>query len=185
MRAYFLIIFICSAFAGSLLSAMAVFLLRRPPPPSPTSTTGGQSNVDQSMTETVTLTDGSLYTLSKDDVYIANDFDAARGKGKMCNATTSSTSTGASRFKLTKDGSSWIVATDCDGDNKYTSYLSHGNDLIEAKDTDKNTQRWYIGCDASGCTFKNKAKATYLSGSSFVNPAWSDTPTTRYSLRPV
>ena len=163
----FLLIFMCCA-CVACVSAAGTFLLIRRGGKAPSS--GGSQT-----TTTTTLTDGALYTLSRDGVYLANDFDTRRGKGKMCNATTTTDSSGASRLKLTKDGDNWIVATDCDGDGKYTSYLSYGNDLIEAKMSDTSNQRWSIACDAAGCTFKNASKGTYLTGS-LTSPTWSTTP---------
>jgi len=122
-----------------------------------------------------TLTDGGLYTLSKDNVYLAKDFDMQRPKGAMCNASSTTSPAGAAKLKLTKDGEQWIVSTDCDGDGSYTSYLTRGDDLIEAKTSDKNLQRWSISCDTSGCSFKNIGSSTYLSGN-FTQPSWSSSP---------
>jgi len=158
-----LLVFLCCVCATSA-SAAGLFLLTR------RGTASG--SVPSPAT---TLTDGRLYTLSRDGVFLANDFDASRPKGRQCNASTTATAGGASILKLTKEGEHWIVGTDCDGDGSYTSYLTYGDDLIEAKTSDTTLQRWSIACDASGCSFKNANKGTYLSGS-LAKPTWSTSP---------
>lgn len=166
----FLLFFFCLACAA-LGSSLLLFLVIRSRPRG--AGAGGTAPQSPPVQATTVLTDGGLYTLSKDGVFLANDFDKRRPKGKMCNASTSSAASGASRLKLTKDGDQWIVATDCDGDGSYTSYLTRGSDLIEAKKADTKLQRWSIACEPGGCTFGNGS--TYLAGS-FTSPSWSSVP---------
>jgi hypothetical protein len=115
--------------------------------------------------EPITITDGAMYTLSKGGSYIKQDFDESRGKGKMCDAVSTSTSSEAAPFKFTKDGDFWSVATDCDGDGNYTSFLNGSSDLIAARDKDTpKRQQWTVSCESGGCSFKNRHKDRYLSG---------------------
>jgi len=121
-----------------------------------------------------TIQDGSLYTISSGGTYIGHDFDRSRGKGKMCDAMSTSRDT-AAKFKFTKDGDSWTISTDCDGDSKYTSFLNGSLDLIASRDKKSpTTQRWYVNCSASGCSLQNKKSKTYLGGS-FTSPTFSKT----------
>lgn len=132
------------------------------------------SNEKQQIT---TLIDGNKYTISKDNVYIGQDFDTTRGKGKMCDAKGTNSSSDAAPFKFTKDGDSWIVATDCDGDGNYTSFLNGNSDLIASRNKkNSNTQRWYVSCLTNGCTFKNKETNRYLGGT-FSSPVFSEDKT--------
>jgi len=123
----------------------------------------------------VVINDGDIRKVSRNGTYLAFDFDASRAKGKMCNAAEASQKDGAASFKFTKDGSSgeWIVATDCDGDGKYTSYLTRGTDLIEAKlKDDLDKQRWTVECGTSGCSFKSKKDSKFLAGT-FKKPMFT------------
>ena len=130
-----------------------------------------------------TIPDGSTYTISRGDNAIGQDFDESRGKGKMCDASTVSRRLGA-RFKFTRDPSSdaWTVATDCDGDGNWTSYLTGGSDLIAARDKKTpSTQRWHVACtktdDATSCSFKNAKSGEYLGETGdFAVPSWSRDP---------
>lgn len=123
----------------------------------------------------VVLNDGDVRKVSRNGTYLAFDFDASRAKGKMCNAVTASQKDGGASFKFSKDGSSgeWIVATDCDGDGNYTSYLTRGTDLIEAKlKDDLDKQRWTVECGTSGCSFKSKKDSKFLAGT-FKKPMFT------------
>lgn len=123
----------------------------------------------------VVIKDGDIRRVSRNGTYLAFDFDASRAKGKMCNAAEASQKDGAASFKFTKDGSSgeWIVATDCDGDGNYTSYLTRGTDLIEAKlKDDLDKQRWIVECGTSGCSLKSKKDSKFLAGT-FKKPMFT------------
>jgi hypothetical protein len=136
-------------------------------PPEVTPTTETTEETEETP-GTVVLEDGELRTISRSGTYYSHDFDKSRPKGKMCNAASTTTSSGAAKFKFTKSGGSgnyWTVATDCDGDGNYTSYLTGEADVISAKTDDLNKQRWTINCTTSGCSFKNKASGKYLAGS--------------------
>jgi hypothetical protein len=129
-----------------------------------------------SVTTVTKINDGETYKLRRNDEYLAFDFDSKRAKGKMCNATTASSADGAATLKFTKDGDNWIVATDCDGDGNYTSYVTRGTDLIEAKSkTDPKKQRWSVECTDAGCAFKSAKDGKYLAGS-FQKPSFTTNP---------
>jgi hypothetical protein len=156
------VVLIMGMTSGAMLSiavALVLFLVTRPRSTTPTPTT----------IPPITLSDGSLYTLRDTSGlgYIGHDFDPSRGRGNMCDAAYSTAS--GKPFKFTKDGGSWIVATDCDGDGNWTSYLTARDDtLIGSRDkgNETKTQRWSITCDDSNtCTFSNKkdTKTFYVS----------------------
>ena len=129
------------------------------------------------------LSDGILYKLCRSTTdCLGKDFDTSRPKGKMCDAKLAG-SADATPFKFTKDGDHWVVATDCDGDRKYTSYLTRDSDLIAAKLDDPSKQRWTVDCTASGCAFKSKRDGKYLTGS-FTAPVYSTTPEYYQMLKP-
>lgn len=133
------------------------------------------STSSTSSSAAVVINDGDIRKVSRNGTYLAFDFDASRAKGKMCNAAEASQKDGAASFKFSKDGSSgeWIVATDCDGDGKYTSYLTRGTDLIEAKLKDElDKQRWIVECGTSGCSFKSKKDSKFLAGT-FKKPMFT------------
>jgi hypothetical protein len=133
----------------------------------------------------VEIKDGSTYTISRDGVYIKQDFDTSRGKGEMCDATTTTSTSDAAPFKFTKYGANhWIMATDCDGDGNWTSFLNGSNDLIRARDKDvPHRQQWHVTCYPDGCEFKNRKSGTYLGGT-FTAPEFGSTAT-RYVVTPV
>ncbi len=130
-------------------------------------------------TDHLDISDGDMRKISRNGSYLAFDFDASRGKGKMCNAAVASSADGAATFKFTKETggtNTWIVATDCDGDGNFTSYLTRGNDMIEAKlKDDLQKQRWSIDCGTSGCSFKSKKDGRYLAGT-FTKPQFTTNP---------
>jgi len=129
------------------------------------------------------LSDGILYKLCRSTTdCLGKDFDKSRPKGKMCDAKLGSAAD-ATPFKFTKDGDQWVVATDCDGDGKYTSYLTRDSDLIWAKLDDPTKQRWTVDCTASGCAFKSKRDGKYLTGS-FTAPVYSTTAEYYQMLKP-
>src|SRR6056300_595622 len=103
------------------ISASVIFVLNKMP---------SESEKTRKEDETTTsIVDGKLYTISKTNSYIGHDFDTSRGKGKMCDAKVTQNSDAAA-FKFIKDGDTWIVSTDCDGDGNYTSFLNGTKDLI-------------------------------------------------------
>lgn len=129
-----------------------------------------------------TIPDGSVFTISRDGSYIAQDFDSSREKGAMCDAASVSSRDQAATFKFTRQGKTWTVATDCDGDGKWTSYMTGTQDLIAARDKKTpNTQQWTIECtspkdDASirTCSFKNIHTSSYLTGSNWKSPTYTE-----------
>jgi len=137
-----------------------------------TSTTPDTSPVDE---DPIELVDDGMFTISRNESYIGQDFDESRGKGKMCDASVTKRAN-AAPFKFTKDGSSWIIATDCDGDGNYTSFLNGTEDLIAARNKKKSSiQRWNVECLSKGCSFKNKDTGKYLAGT-FKNPEYTKNP---------
>lgn len=142
--------------------------------PSKTTTT---TTTTKTTVATVTkINDGDTHKLRRNDEYLAFDFDSKRAKGKMCNAMTASSADGAATLKFTKDGDHWVIATDCDGDGTYTSYLTRGTDLIEAKyKDDPKKQRWSVECTDAGCAFKSAKDGKYLAGS-FKKPSFTSNP---------
>ena len=121
------------------------------------------------------LNDGVIYKLCRSaSECLGKDFDNTRAKGKMCNSKLTGSAADAAPFKFTKDGDYWIVATDCDGDGNYTSYLTRDKDVIEAKIDDITKQRWTVDCTTAGCAFKSKRDGKYLTGP-FTTPVYSTT----------
>lgn len=142
-----------------IAAGLAVVLIVRnnkkdsPPPPSDTPPT------------VVDIKDGNMYTISRNGSSIKQDFDESRGKGKMCDAVSTTTQSEAAPFKFTKDGDFWTVATDCDGDGNWTSFLNGSSDMIAARDKETpKRQQWALSCTSDGCSFKNRHKNRYLSG---------------------
>lgn len=122
------------------------------------------------------IQDGTLYTISRNNTYIGQDFDRSRGKGEMCDAASVGRD-GAAAFKFSKDGDVWTIATDCDGDGNYTSFLNGSPDLISARDKKTPiTQRWFVDCSPSGCSLQNQKSKQYLGGS-FTTPTFTDSRT--------
>ena len=155
--------------------ALAIVLIIRhhtseddtPPPTTPTTTEPTP----------VTIKDGDTYTISKDGTYIKQDFDKTRDKGKMCDAVSTTSKDQAAPFKFTKDGEFWNVATDCDGDGNWTSFLNGSSDLIAARDKDTpKRQQWTLFCDTGGCAFQNRHKSMYLGGTP-EKPTFTSTKT--------
>jgi len=169
MSAAVLLVFIFICFClFSAVAAVGVVIITKKPDTSTDPPKGGGAK------ETVELKHGWKYVLSDGTNYLAYDFDDSRDKGKMCNAATTTDRDKAAPLKLTKSGSQWIVATDCDQDGNYTSYLTAGKDLIEAKNKDDaSTQKWTIDCTPDGCGFKNDSKG-WLNGT-FDAPTWLTT----------
>lgn len=133
----------------------------------------------------ISITSGSRYAVAdaSGSSYIGQDFDKARGKGKMCDAVETTRANRAA-FKFTKDGSDWTIATDCDGDGNYTSFLTGESDLIAARDKKApSTQRWQVTCSETGCSLKNKKTKAYLGGT-FGSPTYTSSKTL-YRLEPV
>jgi len=132
----------------------------------------------------VSVEHGRFYTISSaSGTSIGHDFDKSRGKGKMCDAVGTTKGNGA-KFKFTKDGSDWTIATDCDGDSNYTSFLTGGKDLIAARDKKtSSTQAWVVACTDRGCSLKNKKLKKFLGGS-FESPTYSSTEVL-YRLSPA
>lgn len=127
------------------------------------------------------ISEGSRYVISKNGEYIAQDFDSSRGKGKMCDAKNTTSKDNAAPFKFTKSGDFWTVATDCDGDGNFTSYLTGTSDLIAARDKkDDKTQRWKVECsnrmdgnaNIMECGFRNRKQDKYLNGTSYTSPSY-------------
>ena len=166
-----------SGMTGSFILAAVLlffFIRKRQAVDADTTTTTPTSSTSDGAA-TVVINDGDIRKVSRNGTYLAFDFHASRAKGKMCNAATASQKDGGAPFKFTKDGSSgeWIVATDCDGDGKYTSYLTRGTDLIEAKlKDDLDKQRWTVECGTSGCSFKSKKDSKFLAGT-FKKPLFT------------
>ena len=152
-----------------MVSACAFVMYKLNTTPSPNGNDAPPSSVE-------TIQDGSMYTISRSGTYIGQDFDRSRGKGKMCDAASTGRD-GAAPFKFSKDGDAWTIATDCDGDGKYTSFLNGSSDLISARDKKSPTmQRWYVACSASGCSLQNKKSKKYLGGT-FTAPTFEDSGT--------
>lgn len=148
-------------------------------------TTGQESDPPAAPPPPVDIQDGARYTISRDEVYIKQDFDTSRGKGEMCDAATTTSASEAAPFKFTKYGANhWIVATDCDGDGNWTSFLNGSSDLIRSRDKETpHRQQWRVTCYSDGCDFRNRHKNTYLGGS-FTAPEFGSTAT-RYTVTPV
>lgn len=101
----------------------------------------------------------------------------------MCDAVGGTKGDGA-KFKFTKGGSVWTIATDCDGDSNYTSFLTGGKDLIAARNKKTpSTQAWTVACTDRGCSLKNKKLKKFLGGS-FESPTYSSIETI-YRLSPA
>ena len=174
-----LILLSCSGVAFVVACLVAILFLRskkssdEEPDETPSKTT---TTTTTAVTTVTKINDGDTYKLRRDNEYLAFDFDSKRAKGKMCNATVASSADGAATLKFTRDGDHWIVATDCDGDNNYTSYLTRGTDLIEAKyKDDPKKQRWSVECTDAGCAFKSAKDGKYLAGS-FKKPSFTSNP---------
>ena len=135
-------------------------------------------------TKQVSVEHGRFYTISSaSGTFIGHDFDKSRGKGKMCDAVGTTKGNGA-KFKFTKEGSDWTIATDCDGDSNFTSFLTGGKDLIAARDKKTpSTQAWTVACTGRGCSLKNKKLKKFLGGS-FESPSYSSTEVI-YRLSPA
>lgn len=118
------------------------------------------------ITDEKDLKEDERYLIGRKDTWLTMDYDGTRPKGKQCDVKDGMVSAGnANDFQFTKSGSHWIVATDCDEDAKYTSYLSNkASDLIQARDKEhaEKTQRWKVSCNDEGCTIRNTESKKYL-----------------------
>lgn len=141
-----------------------------------------QSSESSTTIQPTEISEGSMYAISRNGEYIGYDFDSSRKKGHMCDAKNASSKEKAAPFKFTKSGDFWIVATDCDNDGNYTSYLSGTSDLIAARDkSDRSTQRWKVECSNRmdgntsllECSFHNKKNGKYLNGSTYTSPSFT------------
>lgn len=165
------------AMSGSLFLALAAAIVivlvttNKTPSPSPPSGSPPAATA-------VEIQNDGRYTIALGNEYLAQDFDASRPKGEMCDAATTTDASKAAAFKFTKSGDAWSVATDCDGDGNWTSFLNGSSDLIRARDKDTpDRQLWTVACTADGCTFKNKHKDAYLGGT-FTKPSFNASPVT-------
>lgn len=165
----------CSGIAFVVASLVALILLRSKNSSDDTPSVSGGEKTTTTVTTVASVTkinDGETHKLRRNDEYLAFDFDSKRAKGKMCNATTASSADEAAVLKFTKDGDAWVIAADCDGDGNFTSYLTRGTDLIEAKyKDDPKKQRWGVDCTNAGCAFKSAKDGKYLAGS-FKKPSF-------------
>lgn len=167
---------VIAIFASFAMAAVGFLLLRKK-----------KTTPSKGTTPTATpppLSDGILYKLCRSATEcLGKDFDKSRAKGKMCDSKLAGSAADAAPFKFTKDGDHWTVATDCDGDNNFTSYLTRDKDLIWAKLDDPAKQRWTVDCTTAGCAFKSKRDDKYLTGS-FAKPVFSTTPEYYQMLKP-
>jgi len=118
------------------------------------------------ITDAKDLNEDDRYVIGRGGEWLTMDYDGSRPKGKQCDVKDDMTGLDtANDFQFTKSSGNWIVATDCDEDGKYTSYLSNkASDLIQARDKDKadKTQRWTIDCNNDGCKVRNPDTKKYL-----------------------
>jgi hypothetical protein len=118
------------------------------------------------ITDAKDLNEDDRYVIGRGDKWLTMDYDGSRPKGKQCDVKDDMTGLDiANDFQFTKSSTNWIIATDCDEDGKYTSYLSNkASDLIQARDKEKaeKTQRWTIDCNDDGCKVRNPETKKYL-----------------------
>lgn len=118
------------------------------------------------ITDAKDLKESERYVIGRGDKWLTMDYDGSRPKGKQCDVKDDMTGLDkANDFQFTKSSTNWIIATDCDEDGTYTSYLSNkASDLIQARDKEKaeKTQRWTIDCNDDGCKVRNPDTKKYL-----------------------
>jgi hypothetical protein len=118
------------------------------------------------VTDEKDLKEDERYLIGRKETWLTMDYDGSRPRGKQCDVKDGMVkASSANDFQFTKQSGSWIIATDCDEDGKYTSYLSNkASDLIQARDKKdaKKTQRWTVSCNEDGCKIRNPETKKYL-----------------------
>jgi hypothetical protein len=166
-----LLLIVCAGCVAAILSGAAAWVYWDDPIQSETAADQDDPQDDgedlTEITDQEDLQEDERYLIGRKETWLTMDYDGSRPKGKQCDVKDGMVSSldNANDFQFTKRGSTWIVATDCDEDGKYTSYLSNkASDLIQARDKEnaEKTQRWKVSCNDDGCTIRNSETKEYL-----------------------
>jgi len=130
-------------------------------------------------TTSATTTTKSLTTFTKDQkvslrardgTYAGYTFDASNTTN-MCNIAFGQS--GPKEFMLTKGTSgTYAIKANCDGDGKFTSYLTEkASDIIQPKRTG-SADRWTLACTTQGCSIQGVKTKKYLAPAGLASSAY-------------